>query len=85
MNKEEAELEIRRLVGDIDAMRLSDESPTSKTLYIHNCNEAIARMKKITGPRNIVGTAHMIMPLPDVKMTSRTVDFEEWKRENKSK
>jgi len=86
MNKEEAELEIRRLVGDIDKARLSDWTDEGKASYIESCNRAISRMKKITGPRNIVGICNMVIPFPKVTLKRRAVhqSFDQWKSsENK--
>ena len=65
MNKHKAEAEICRLVKKVDAIRDGDLSTEDKTIAIADFDAQIMDLKKITGPRKIVGQMNMGDPSLD--------------------
>ena len=59
MNKQEAESMIRQLVTFIDQIRVSPFTDEGKVDAVARIDALILDLKKITGPREITGTAHI--------------------------
>ena len=78
MNKQEAELEIRRLVGVIEDIR--EEGGPDEVPEIARVTEVINEIKKVHPRDPIVGTAHLTLDMFQILTGAKVTTLADWKR-----